>query len=246
MLQSWQSGVLGWFAAAGDQLLLLPTEEAEQRQGKAFPWCQGLSCPAWGCWVGLQPPGTAVTGQQVPEEWHCLLSTCPGSCPHGPATCCQSCRVCTDPSVGTEQAFSACFAIKEHFSISALLRAQLPALLVPCGTAVQAAFVAGSHTLQTDIALPGVQLLFLFAFFFFTQRLFRVWICYCQSLKAGIPTRAGLWMALTEALLQDCQIQQGIQRRKSLSVLSFLKPASYSNVREHPEGAARAASPSSK
>lgn len=72
-------------------------------------------------------------------------------------------------------------------SISALL--QLPtAALCPCGRALQAALVAGSRALKTDIELLGVQVLFLFAFFF-SQGLFRVWMCYCQSLKAGRPKK---------------------------------------------------------
>lgn len=59
----------------------------------------------------------------------------PGCCPyvlvgffHVPAMWCQSSRACMDPSVGTEQAFSAWCAVKEHFSPSA--DGQLPTL--PC------------------------------------------------------------------------------------------------------------------
>lgn len=235
--------MLGWFAAAGDQLLLLPTEEAEQRQGKAFPWCQCLSCPAWGCWVGLQPPGTAVKGQQVPEEWHCLLSPCPGSCPHGPATCCQSCRVCTDPSVGTEQAFSACFAIKEHFSPPACSAASSPGSMWDSSAGCLCGWEPHSpNRYCTSRSAASVS----FCLFFSPRGCSGFGFVIASHSKQEYQTRAGLWLALTEALLQDCQIQQGIQRRKSLSVHSFLKPASYSSVREHPEGAARAASPSSK
>lgn len=74
--------------------------------------------------------------------------------------------------MGTEQPFSAWFAIKEHFSLSA--GGQLPtAALCPCGRALQAALAAGSRALKTDIVLLGVQVLFLFAFFF-QPGLFRV------------------------------------------------------------------------
>lgn len=157
----WKSERLGWFTAAGDQLLLLLAEKGERRQGKPSPLCPCIPCPAWGCCAGLQPPRMAVKCQRSGiASW--LLCPCPGRCFHGPATCCQSRRACTDPSVGTELAFSACFAVTERFSPSA--EGRLPTL--PAGTAVQAAFVPGSHALQTHIALLGVHFCFFLPFFF--------------------------------------------------------------------------------
>lgn len=182
----------GWAGAQllgirpGGSCVFCSQKEGEQWQGKPSSLCQCISCPSWRCCVWVQ---LAVEKQQCRRSgiasW--LLSPCPGGCSHGPATCCQSSWACTDPSVGTEQPFSAWFAIKEHFSLSA--GGQLPAAaLCPCGRALQAALAAGSRTLKTDIALLGVQVLFLFAFFF-SQGLFRVWMCYCQSLKAGRPKK---------------------------------------------------------
>lgn len=103
--------------------------EGEQRQGKPPPLCQCLSCPAWGCWVGVQPPGMAVKKQQVPREWHCLLAGC---CPH----------VLAAVSMALPRAARAAGCAQIHLwaqsrhsvpglplkSISALLHAQLPAL----------------------------------------------------------------------------------------------------------------------
>lgn len=171
-----ESARLGCSAAAGDQdwsqLLFCPQKEGEQWQEKpllcvrAFPALPGHSCQGAKCQRG----GIA--------SW--LLSPCPGNAARAPGC-----------------AWTHLWAQSRH-SVPGLLLKSIPALcrwsaahcaLCPCGRAVQAVFVAGSHSLKTDIVLLGVQALLLFAFFVFSQGLFRVWICYCQSLKAGTPNK---------------------------------------------------------
>lgn len=140
--------------------------------GKASPLCQSISCPTW----------AQLSGSKVPKGWHCLLAAVPVSW-----QCCQSSRVCMDPSVGTEQAFSAWFAIKEHSS--PLQMVSCPLCLVSVWESSAGCLCGWEPFSQNRYCASRSAGSASFCLFFFSQGLFRVWICYCQSLKAGTPNK---------------------------------------------------------
>ena len=156
-------------------------------------------------YLGMAGSGLASSGMALEKQCstegvkYCLLAGFPMALP---------CAVRTTGHAWMHLcAHGSCLALCSLFSsISTLLQVVNYRLLL-CGCAKENCRLplAKSCSLKPDIVLLGVQLLFCcfcFLFFFFGSGLFRVWMCYCQSFKAGRQKKrwSSSWLSLKRLL----------------------------------------------